>query len=173
KVLSWEFSFVEAWQIPPAQQLIRPGPRWRQYLVRPDFLGAVFSVYQRVRVRGRIGAGPGATLPHALRQLLLQLSSVHGDIFQDELHRQAYASFLVEGAASVLANPLLPAGGTGGEGGGAPGPLKDAQLEEYVGIASMAVRLIANFKLRTLAHLPSFTGFVHQLSGLTSAVLQD
>lgn len=49
EVLSWEFSFVEAWQIPPTQQLIRPGPRWRRYLVRPDFLGAVFDVYHRVR----------------------------------------------------------------------------------------------------------------------------
>lgn len=49
EVLSWEFAFVEAWQIPPTQQLIRPGPRWRQYLVRPDFLGAVFDVYHRVR----------------------------------------------------------------------------------------------------------------------------
>ncbi|CAM9575448.1 unnamed protein product, partial [Choristocarpus tenellus] len=48
EVLSWEFNFVEAWQIPPTQQLIRPGPRWRRYLIRPDFLRAVFSVYQRV-----------------------------------------------------------------------------------------------------------------------------
>ncbi|CAN0505526.1 unnamed protein product, partial [Ectocarpus sp. 12 AP-2014] len=102
EVLSWEFKYVEAWQIPPAQQLIRPGPRWRAYLVRPDFLGAVFNVYHRVRVSGeavrlRGTAGPGGTLPHALRQLLLQLSSVHGDIFENDDQRKAYASFLVEG----------------------------------------------------------------------------
>lgn len=53
EVLSWEFNFVEAWQIPPTQQLIKPGPRWRRYLVRPDFLGAVFDVYHRVSKEGR------------------------------------------------------------------------------------------------------------------------
>lgn len=49
-------------------------------------------------------------LPNSLRQLLLQLASVHGDIFEDDSQRQAYASFIVEGAMAVLASPLAPAG---------------------------------------------------------------
>ncbi|CAN0383517.1 unnamed protein product, partial [Hapterophycus canaliculatus] len=54
--------------------------------------------------------GPGRTLPHALRQLLLQLSSVHGDIFENDEQKKAYASFLVEGAAAVLSAPFSAAG---------------------------------------------------------------
>ena len=49
----------------------------------------------------------GGSLPHSLRQLLLQLSSVHGHIFEDEDQRRAYASFLVEGTAAVLSSPLV------------------------------------------------------------------
>lgn len=65
----------------------------------------------QVRLRGT--RGPGGTLPHALRQLLLQLSSVHGDIFQNDEERKAYASFLVEGAAAVLSKPFSAAGERG------------------------------------------------------------
>lgn len=54
-----------------------------------------------------IGVSGGANLPHALRQLLVQLSSIHGDIFENEEQRGAYASFLVEGATAVLSSPLV------------------------------------------------------------------
>ncbi|CAM9663917.1 unnamed protein product, partial [Scytosiphon promiscuus] len=173
EVLSWEFNFVEAWQIPPAQQLIRPGPRWRQYLVRPDFLGAVFDVYHRVRLRGT--RGPGGTLPHALRQLLLQLSSVHGDIFENDDQRKAYASFLVEGAAAVLSAPFSAAGvrADGAHQGAAEEAAEEAQADEYIGIASMAVRLVANFTLFTLGQLESFAGFAQHLAALASRMLHE
>ncbi|CBJ26385.1 conserved unknown protein [Ectocarpus siliculosus] len=173
EVLSWEFKYVEAWQIPPAQQLIRPGPRWRAYLVRPDFLGAVFNVYHRVRLRGT--AGPGGTLPHALRQLLLQLSSVHGDIFENDDQRKAYASFLVEGAAAVLAAPFSSAGvrQEGVHQGAAEAAAEEAQADEYIGIASMAVRLVSNFKLSTLGQLDSFAAFAQHLAALSSRMLHE
>ncbi|CAN0553604.1 unnamed protein product, partial [Laminaria digitata] len=106
-VLSWEFSTREPWHIPSTQQLIRPGPRWRQYLVRPDFLGAVFDVYHRVRGPACCcSLGSGGNLPHSLRQLLLQLSSVQGDVFDNDEEKKAYASFLVKGATAVLSSPL-------------------------------------------------------------------
>ncbi|CAM9325540.1 unnamed protein product [Pylaiella littoralis] len=173
EVLSWEFNFVEAWQIPPTQQLIKPGPRWRQYLVRPDFLGAVFDVYHRVRLR--VTTGPGGTLPHALRQLLLQLSSVHGDIFENDEERKAYASFLVEGAAAVLSAPFSAAGvrQEGAHPGEAEAAAEEAQADEYIGIASMAVRLVSNFTLSALGQLDSFGGFAQHLAGLASRMLHE
>lgn len=61
-----------------------------------------------MRLRGTRGSG--GTLPHALRELLLQLSSVHGNIFENDGERKAYASFLVEGAAAVLSKPFSAAG---------------------------------------------------------------
>lgn len=64
--------------------------------------------YQVRLLRGM--GGVGATLPHSLRQLLLQLSSVHGTIFENDEQQKAYASFLVKGAADVLAAPLTTAG---------------------------------------------------------------
>lgn len=54
-----------------------------------------------------IGVSGGANLRHSLRQLLVQLSSIHGDIFENEEQRGAYASFLVEGATAVLSSPLV------------------------------------------------------------------
>lgn len=61
-----------------------------------------------MRLRGT--RGHGGTLPHSLRQLLVQLSSVHGDIFEGEEQKKAYASFLLEGASAVLAAPLTKPG---------------------------------------------------------------
>ncbi|CAM9400550.1 unnamed protein product [Ascophyllum nodosum] len=174
EVLSWEFKYVEAWQIPSAQQLITPGPRWRQYLIRPDFLGVVFQVYHRVRVRGN-SSSSGGSLPHSLRQLLLQLSSVHGHIFEDEDQRRAYASFLVEGTAAVLSSPLVAGKGTHGGGRSVAEAAADeeAQADEYIGIASMAMRLVSNFKLASLAPLECFGGFAQQLASLSSRMLHE
>ncbi|CAN0272495.1 unnamed protein product, partial [Ectocarpus fasciculatus] len=137
------------------------------------FPGAGFNVYHRVRLRGT--AGPGGTLPHALRQLLLQLSSVHGDIFENDDQRKAYASFLVEGAAAVLAAPFSSAGvrQEGVHQGAAEAAAEEAQADEYIGIASMAVRLVSNFKLSTLGQLDSFAAFAQHLAALSSRMLHE
>ena len=90
--LSWEFgagshrvSFLLTDGGGGTATLIRPPERWREYLIRPDFLGAVFSVYTAVRTQPH---GRQCDLGHRIRQLLLMLSSVTGIIYESREQRQ-------------------------------------------------------------------------------------
>ncbi|CAM9529597.1 unnamed protein product [Chrysoparadoxa australica] len=165
EVLSWEFVPLEPWQIPSAQQLVSPGIRWREYLVRPDILEAVFRVYDKVR-----SSAMGTSLPHSMRQLLLQFSSISGDIFDGPTQKCAYGGFLVEGVAKVLAAPLT----VQNKGKGVTEwQFAEAQASEALGMTSIALRLIGNMGLKQLASLGSFQSLIGQLRSLTFKVLTE
>ncbi|CAM9316992.1 unnamed protein product, partial [Phaeothamnion confervicola] len=193
ELLSWEFNERAPWQLPRSDELVCPGERWRGYLVRPDFLGAVFGLYLRVRGLYRCIGGGGrggvngasiaaAVLPHTVRQLLIQLGSVHGDIFEGTAQRSAYASFLVEGVTAVLDAPLEGGGsvgpgamagassGGGSEASGDPA-LTEAYAAEVRDMTTLGARLLSNFQLEGLRPLLSFERFVRALAALTEAVL--
>jgi hypothetical protein len=74
--------------------------------MRQDFLSAVFGVYEVTRRERQQSQLPlYGSLPSALRQLMVQLASMHGDVFADAEQRSAYASFIVQGTVRLLREP--------------------------------------------------------------------
>jgi len=185
-VLSWEFG-LRAWDTrgtsivqASISSLLRPPNRWSVYLIRPDFLGAVFGMYAQVRelAVGTKESQPqqphqplshqhqqqqAGLLAHGLRQLLLQLSSVSGTIFattttgaEPATIRLEYARFLVEGCLELYATICSSA---------KPPPNQKTTTtntsyeisyfheREMVDICIMICRLIANFKVTELSQL--------------------
>lgn len=175
-VLSWEFgSSGGRWVTsgggysPGSSGLVRPPESWRQYLVRPDFLGAVFQVYNSIR--GSTGGVNGgyAKLKHLLRQLLLLLSSITGPIFEDKSQRLAYSGFLADGCLSVLSllsNEL---------GSIASISLEQAEhLErETVDMCSMISRLVTNFRIEGLSQLPNFSTLLTAIATVGDILLKQ
>lgn len=151
-VMSWEFG-SEAWDvcIPLNTKTILLCPvSWREYLVRPDFCGAIFHVHDAV-MRSQ------PKLAHALRQLLLLLTSLSGGIFADEGQRQAYAMYLLDGTLTLLSLAT------------SADPLESSVLLDSLTIVS---RLIANFKLSLLVKLPSLGGLLSAITTTGSVLLQ-
>jgi hypothetical protein len=178
-VLSWESKSPEVWQVPSSNSRTCPGPSWRPFVVRPDLLGAVFAAYGATRQRytGRGGHAEILFLPasvsllHAFRQLLLQLACMSGDIFESELQRRGYASFLLEGISSLLSSLQAPLG-SGARSTAAAWVEEDAVIQERIDIASISCRLISNFGLMELSTLPVFQEYAEHLASLTRVILE-
>jgi len=90
EVLSWDFGSIDGGRWGWTQSdsagsttaLIRPPEEWRDYVIRPDFLSAIFQLYSLVRPS--FSQSPSCLdLGHVMRQLILLLSSVTGIIFLD------------------------------------------------------------------------------------------
>lgn len=190
-VLSWEFGAgASKWDFSSGTSsrknnnsvLLRPPQRWREVLINPEFLGAMFNVYTAVRVgRGagnnndhasRLMMGKRGRLSHLLRQLLLQLSSIAGGpIFGDENERGAYAGFLLDGCLDVLESILneqqqqgqLPEGSVAAD-------LLSAEIVDLVTILS---RLTTNFQIPILSQLPKFSRFLTALCTMGRWLLES
>ena len=167
--LSWEFgsgsrtSFILSDGGGATATLIRPPERWREYLIRPDFLGAVFSVYTAVRTEPH---GRQCDLGHRIRQLLLMLGSVTGVIYESREQRAAYAGFLVDGCLNVLA--LLHQ-----EAIGDPAAYDEDVAEvETIDLCAMVSRLVATFKIEGLSGLPSFGNLLGAVNAVGNDLLQ-
>ncbi|KAL7538850.1 hypothetical protein ACHAXR_011286 [Thalassiosira sp. AJA248-18] len=181
-VLSWEFGAgASKWDFSSGSSrknnhsvLLRPPQRWREVLINPEFLGAMFNVYTAVRV-GRTSAsnaGKRGRMAHLLRQLLLLLSSISGGpIFSDENERGAYAGFLLDGCLNVLESILneqqqhgqLPEGSVASD-------LLSAEIVDLVTILS---RLTTNFRIQILSQLPSFPRFLAALCTMGRWLLES
>ena len=152
-VMSWEFG-SEAWDICfplHTKTILRCPESWREYLVRPDLCGAIFHVHETV-MRSQ------PKLAHALRQLLLLLTSLSGGIFADERQRQAYATYLLDGTLKLLSIVT------------STDPQESSELLDSLTIVS---RLIANFKLSLLSTLPSLGALLHAITTTGSVLLQS
>jgi len=164
-VLSWEFgSLGGKWGRTGSSALVRPPESWREYLIRPDFLGAVFQVY--TSIRNEAGAAVGK-LKHSLRQLLILLSSITGIVFLDKNQKNAYCGFMIDGCMSVLSLLITE--------------LNDSnrtmeQMEylesETVDLCSMITRLVTNFRIGTLCVLPTFSNLLTAIATVGDALLK-
>lgn len=147
-VLSWEFGGAEWMHLPSSRILIRPPGSWSQYLMRPDFIGAMFAVHEE-HIRK-------THLAHGIRQLLLLLCSLTGPIFREKSDRQQFANFLCEGTHKLLnLFQEFPE----------PSLINDAY--------SLVSRLVANFRLGMLSELPSFIPFLHSIAATGKKLLED
>lgn len=165
-VLSWEFgSLGGKWGRTGSSGLVRPPEHWREYLIRPDFLGAIFGVYTSMRGASMAGCGQ---LKHSLRQLLILLSSITGIVFEDKNQKIAYSGFMVDGCMSVLSNLMT-------EFGLVKGIQTQQQLEqlesETVDMCCMITRLVTNFRVEGLSQLPNFSNMLTAIASVGAALL--
>jgi hypothetical protein len=147
-IIGWEFGGGDWMHLPSSQTLTRPPARWNQYLVQPDFIGAVFSIHEKNLANG--------DLAHTLRQLLLLLCSLSGPVFRQKEERTLFAQFLCEGTRTL---PALFQRNT-----------HDASL--IYDVFSLVSKLITNFRLVLLSELPSFIPLLESLAATGKALLQ-
>lgn len=193
--LSWEFGGYKKWEwdannssVAGSSTLLRPPQRWRDVLINPEFLGAMMNVYITVRRAVMMGnntvedcAGScnynlmvkQGRMAHLLRQLLLQLSSISGPIFDSDAERGAYARFLMDGCLDVLElilNEQRQQEQHPSEEGSVAADLQSAEIVDLVTILS---RLTANFKMQILSQLHSFPRYLKALCTLGEWLLES
>ena len=171
-VLSWEFgSLGGKWGRTGGTGLVRPPEIWREWIIRPDFLGAIFDLYKSLRGGSDQSSVENTTienLTHLLRQLLILLSSVTGSIFEDVNQKIAYSGFMVDGCLSVFSVALPELVDS------SPKSMnKLEQLEsEVVDMCSMISKLVCNFRINLLSQLTSFSSMLSAISTIGGALLK-
>jgi hypothetical protein len=156
-----------------AKTMVRPPMAWREMLVEPEFVKAVFHVHGLVtrlsprsvsmfQVRQQLWQ---PKLGQCLRQLLLLLGSLTGPMFRGEEERKIYATYLLEGTVALL-SPFTTSNCLNDEAAIESSALVDA--------LSLVSRLIANYKLSILVGLPHLLQFLLQsVSSIGRQLLQD
>ena len=140
--IGWEFG-SEAWDSGVASSttkaMIRPPQTWRDILMQPDFVKAVFHVHKTVvRRKPKLG--------QCLRQLVLLLSSLSGSMFRGDEERKIYATYLLEGTLELLSSTSsMLSGGNAAQ---------NMEASELLDTMSLVTRLIANYRLSILVQLP-------------------
>ena len=136
-VIAWEFG-TTAWDqggFPHsggAKSLIRPPVAWREVLMQPDFVKAVFHVHNLHHAKS-------PKLAHGIRQLLLLLTSRSGPMFQSPDERKTFCTYLLEGILGLLTTSTSAAA---------------QESSELLDTLSMTSRLIMNYKLSLLLEMP-------------------
>lgn len=141
-LLSWDFGgdSWNPWKAPSSQNFIIPPSKladgWRLHLIQPDFLQAMFGMYeQMIAIPGSFQAG------HLTRQLLIQLCSIRGPVFETTEQRAGYASLLLQGAGDLLSRRLCQSVN---------------EPDETLELCTMVGRLVSNFGVGMLASLSAF-----------------
>lgn len=154
--------------------LLRPPRKWRDVLINPEFMGAMFRVYMAVRTSPSSSSNERGRMAHRLRQLLLQLSSVTGNaIFDDEREQGAYASFLMEGCLNVLESILEDQRLLQQQQQGELSMYLEQLGDEIVDLVAMLSRLTANFKVHILSQLSSFHRYLSALRAVGEWLLDS
>jgi len=153
-VIGWEFG-SDAWDggMPysnSSKTLVRPPATWKDYLIKPNFIGAIFHVYEGVsRTHDK--------LAHSLRQLLLLLASLSGPVLADESQQKEFMTHLLEGSLKLLS--LAASNQTN-------------DLRELIDVLSLVSRIIANFKLSSLVVLPAMIPLLNGMASTGASLLQ-
>lgn len=171
-VLSWEFGSIGGkWGRTGGSGLVRPPETWREWIVRPDFLGAIFELYKSLRgdrSKAIMESLALENLKHLLRQLLILLSSITGTIFADRNEKIAYSGFMIDGCLSVLSLALPEL-----VDGSKKSINHSEQLEsEVVDMCSMIARLVSNFRVELLSQLPTFENMLSAINTVGDTLLK-
>ena len=166
-LLSWDFGGSKAFsseylskQQTVSLNLIKPPIEWQDYLIRPDFVGAMFNVYVFIRTCFAFNDQLYALL-HNIRQLLLMLASINGEeIFGSQERQVSYAGFMLEGCLNILSNARQ----------------NSSFIEsEIVDMCAMINRISVNFRLKILISLPqsNFQSFLDAVTSIACELLQQ
>ncbi len=175
-IFCWEFNFQEVWQHNDTSPLLAPGPTWRLFVTCPNLISSIFDVYNCSRsLIGGQQHSPVSNLMHNLQQLIVQLCSIPGAIFEDTKERWAYVSFLLERLSVLLAPTPVGKGGMVNSSflsdALATTDDEEGKVRERISLALAARALLTNFHLRELSELPGFEACIANLSTLTISVL--
>lgn len=134
-IIAWEFDAWEQGGFPQSsgsKALVRPPAAWRDVLMQPEFVKAVFHVHNLYHSKS-------PKLAHCIRQLLLVLTSLSGPMFQSQDERKTFCTYLLEGILGLLTTSTSEAA---------------QESSELLDTLSMISRLIVNYKLSILVQLP-------------------
>ncbi|CAJ1938974.1 unnamed protein product [Cylindrotheca closterium] len=156
-IIGWDF--IDAWDSSImgmsvlARTVIRPPDTWREYLMHPEFIKAVFHLHHLVvHTQGQ------QVLGHSLRQLLLLLASVHGPMFKSIDERKAFANFLMEGVLGLLSDATSAAA---------------QESSSLLDTFAMISRLIVNYKMSILIQLPQMNQLFTNMAMIGKHLLQE
>lgn len=189
-VIGWEFgagawdstgmsaassSGLAAGGISTGKSLLRPPQAWREILMQPEFVKAVFHVHAIVMYSSSNGninnkiIQNQQKLGHAIRQLLLLLTSLSGPMFQSRDERKTYCSFLLEGILQLVHSSST----------NLTNSINDQQQQydedhsELLDTLSLISRLIVNYKLSILVELLPLMGNLFQaVASIGTHILQ-
>jgi len=161
-IIGWEFG-SDAWDsggFPTIKgsALVRPPVAWRSVLIQPEFVKAIFLVHSRV-VHNT--SSLSTELGHSIRQLILLLASIFGDIFPTPDDQKTFAAFLLEGILHLLTLSTS----TIAE--------QHEETSELLDTLSMVSRLIVNYKLAILIQLPLMQSLLHGMANLGRYLLLE
>lgn len=170
ETLSWDFS-SGGWNDSSklysslSNTSIRPPVKWRNYIVHPDFLRALFALYTLPSITQQKGEPVNVEFKHSIRQAILVLASVSGPIITEDMETtKGYAQFLAEGTLGILST-ILPSIQSQNQDDGV----------EVVDMCSILTRLVCTFKLQLLSQLDNqvvFEQFIAAMSSVGCEILK-
>lgn len=156
EVIGWEWG-TEAWDSTGmsvgGRALVRPPAPWREVLLQPEFIKAIFHVHHSKQLTGN------EQLLHALRQLLLLLTSLTGPIFQGNDERKQFGSLLLEGTVKMLQTPGIAN--------------RESSHSLLVDSLYMVSRLFVNYKLSLLVDSPHLPHLLEAVAQIGRQLLHD
>ena len=167
--IGWEFGGTDTWDMAggyatSGKSLVRPPISWRQFLMQPDFIKAMFHIHGLLASSSQQQNQTKSKLGHSLRQLLLLLTSLQGPMFQNEEERKTYCSFLQEGILGLVA----------GAGAALSSPnISDNESSYLLDTLSLVSRLTANYKLSIMSQLPHTANLHQGIASIGRRLLQQ
>ncbi len=173
EVMNWDFGGakfqsgavgaheIEA-QAVAAQELLCPGPAWRETLLHPELVGTVHSIYQlKHHLR--------ETTLHTCRQLLVQFASIHGKIFEDDGHKARYLQAMLNAIGQLFSNCVQALHESTQHG---TTDASGAVGAEVLAMCQLLQMLVKNFQIKVVVLLEDPQSFFVQFSSLSLAILR-
>ncbi|KAF0521385.1 armadillo-type protein [Gigaspora margarita] len=129
---------------------------WRSHLIHNEVLRMFFTLYKIVQ--------QNEALAHRCRQCMIQISGLHGDIFETEQQITDYITLMIREISELMNN--------------LSGSMHErAASHEYgqslLGTSQMIRRLLCTFPLPTLCSVPDISTFLHEVAQLSATCLRE
>ncbi len=164
-------------------QKICPGKAWSGTLVDSNLIDSLFGLYGAVRSTSVGSCGSGTKdSAHLIRQLLILLSGLNGNVFSGSARKVAYMETMIRGSLfGVLRQPLVPmqvAAGLAqtfeyeGHGRESKEAMCAAGSSEYLDMCTLLGRLVSNFGPGTFSLLGDFPSFADALRNFAELLME-
>ena len=134
--------------------LVCPGPSWRNVLLERELLNMLFRIYYCTRNNSK----KRSNLMHAAREAIISMASIHGDIFVSENARALYVSTILSETLRVFGTPLRHS------------ELRD---EEIVDLSRLLRRSVMSIGLSTILCMRNARVLVQNLKNLTIHLMRE
>eukprot|EP00934_Nitzschia_sp_Nitz4_P002807 Nitzschia sp. Nitz4//scaffold6_size259037//233728//237577//NITZ4_001123-RA/size259037-augustus-gene-0.308-mRNA-1//1//CDS//3329557040//2797//frame0 len=173
-IIGWDWE-AEAWDGSSSRSananssnrfILKPPTAWRESLLHPDFLQAIFQVHSQLVSTTNPTSNDQEQLAHALRQLLLQLLSISGPIFRNAEERKQFCELSTKGVVQLLSIPEIVS---------PPLDSGNPNATLLMDSLAMAQRLFGNYKLQTLFQIqqPLLQQIVSMVAAVGKKLLRD